>query len=417
MAVIREQQSLYERANSILQNRTEINQTKEVLTGNLNAAQVALEIPTETVFPESGDLTPLYSDTDKNAPPASYPNAWSSLSPSTNRPPASITQIKPEGKNARVAFMDNKGGKDEAYYHRMARLDEVEKLRRDTVNWVMNEWRARDKVDGELFATLNPPAGDAGLVLHSNGKNNQPTWRKVHLVNDIEAVLWVPHGGTGLDTVASNALLYGNGSNQNDLGVLTHGIANQVLRSINDDGKLGWGQVQTADIADSAVTNAKLANNSVTSGKIQNGTITNDDIADNTIVLSDKTTGNLPISRITNLQSTINTINNTLNNKSDLGHTHSISDIYGLDEILDEIGEVDLSGYLPLTGGQLSGELTIHSAGGQLSLRDSVGEAFTIWAMRSSGTFIASYSSNGRIFVTINGAPAKWNNTGGYFEA
>lgn len=155
-------ESVYEKRNSILQNRTEINHYQATLMEKLSPAQMAIELPERGAeFPEDGDYTAIHDGGDASLPDTTEPPAYDDYGP-----------IIPEGRNARLVFRDERPS-GEGLYHRMARLDEVRKLREDTVNWVMNEWRARHEVDTYIYNILS----DVVQALNSHGLTERGVYK------------------------------------------------------------------------------------------------------------------------------------------------------------------------------------------------------------------------------------------------
>lgn len=70
--------------------------------------------------------------------------------------------------------------------------------------------------------------GAANTVLRSDGTD--PQWDQVQLPDDVDGVLDVPHGGTGVASLTDHAVLLGNGANDIET-VSGVGAAGQVLTS------------------------------------------------------------------------------------------------------------------------------------------------------------------------------------------
>ena len=54
--------------------------------------------------------------------------------------------------------------------------------------------------------------GTTGYVLTGNGSAAAPSFQQVNLTNNVTGVLTLPYGGLGTSTVATNGILYGNGT-------------------------------------------------------------------------------------------------------------------------------------------------------------------------------------------------------------
>ena len=93
--------------------------------------------------------------------------------------------------------------------------------------------------------------------------------------------------------------------------------------------KLGSSAVTTEKISTGAVTSDKLGSSAVTAVKISSGAVTTEKIADGNVTTAKLSSGAVTKAKLASEVTT------ELNNKSNTGHTHSISDVSGLQTALD----------------------------------------------------------------------------------
>lgn len=114
---------------------------------------------------------------------------------------------------------------------------------------------------GDLISGQNDPqgrpkwqrlaVGQENTVLRSDGTD--PQWDKVQLPNDVDGVLDVPHGGTGVSTLTDHAVLLGNGANDIET-VSGVGTAGQHLTSNGAGLDPTWQSTEVDDLADVVIT-------------------------------------------------------------------------------------------------------------------------------------------------------------------
>jgi hypothetical protein len=98
----------------------------------------------------------------------------------------------------------------------------------------------------------------------------------------LTGTLQVGNGGTGFSTYTAGDILYANATNS--LAKRAIGSNNQVLQV--SGGLPVYGLVDTANIANNAITTAKIGNSAVTTGTINDGAVTTDKIANSAVTFA-----------------------------------------------------------------------------------------------------------------------------------
>ncbi len=106
---------------------------------------------------------------------------------------------------------------------------------------------------GEIMYTSNATtvsnlaAGTTGMYLRSNG-TGAPAWQKIDLssTNEINNILQVSNGGTGISNITTNNLIYGNGTNP--VSLLAPGVTTGALLTTTVSGAPGWLTLNTLPV-------------------------------------------------------------------------------------------------------------------------------------------------------------------------